>query len=307
VTYSGLFSTGDNTPAAGGVCDLACDPLTDNDFDGSATSTPNSAHVKRTNTCGSAANIGCYGYPSFGTPPATGWSCTGDINSDAMGVGLRHRVQCTDANMCSDAGTIYVNSCNQGYLPLLWESTMVSTAICTALCKPAECYMGNCGTNDVNRAGAAGDACNTTDRVGSFQANAAAMTGPNVTPTGFATGGEHCRYIWSFEIDDQGNFLRSPTSDTVGFCFDHSKYMYDSNNDNTADTNYPSCGLLGSGTSTATDATKPLQYFGAADLGCQPAAAAGLATGKQVPEQMLRKLKQGDLPRALYHRVMGAR
>ena len=31
VQYSRLFSTGATTPAAAGVCDLACDPLTDND------------------------------------------------------------------------------------------------------------------------------------------------------------------------------------------------------------------------------------------------------------------------------------
>jgi hypothetical protein len=24
--------------------------------------------------------VGCYGYPSFGTSPATGWSCADDIN-----------------------------------------------------------------------------------------------------------------------------------------------------------------------------------------------------------------------------------
>jgi hypothetical protein len=87
VTYSGLFSTGDTTPAAGGVCDLACNPLEDNDFDGSGTDT------KGSNTCGSAASVGCYGSPSYGTPPATGWSCTNDVNfTQSQPVGLRHRV-----------------------------------------------------------------------------------------------------------------------------------------------------------------------------------------------------------------------
>src|SRR5262249_21279113 len=141
VTYSGLFSTGDTTPAAGGVCDLACDPLTDNDFDGSGT------QVKTGTTCGSAAGNGCYGYPSFGHPPATGWSCGADINvNESQPAGLRHRVECTTTNNCADPGpTIYVNSCNQGYLPLLRESTMVSTAICVALCQPKNCFMGSCG------------------------------------------------------------------------------------------------------------------------------------------------------------------
>src|SRR5688572_28588527 len=200
VTYSGLFSTGDTTPAAGGVCDLACDPIADNDFDGSGTKT------KTGTTCGTNANVGCYGYPSAGTPPTTGWSCTNDINAmQSQPIGLRHRVQCVETNNCADPGpTIYINSCNQGYLPLLRESTMVATAICTALCKPRNCYLNNCGGgSNPDRLGEMPHRCQTPDRVGSFDT---------------AQGGEHCRYQWSFEIDQQGNFLRSPTSDTLGFC-----------------------------------------------------------------------------------------
>jgi hypothetical protein len=304
VTYSGLFSTGDTTPPAGGVCDLACDPLTDNDFDGAA-----AASTKTTMTCGTAAGVGCYGYPSFGTPPATGWSCTNDINAmESQPTGLRHRVQCTETNNCADPGpTIYVNSCNQGYLPLLRESTTVSTAICTALCRPQTCYMGNCGTANINRIGVSNatekNGCKSVDRVGSFQTNSTDTIGTTV----YETGGEHCRYIWSFEIDDQMNFLRSPTSDTVGFCFDHDKYEYDSNADNMADSKYPNCGFLIKGSSNTTDATKPYEYFGAADLGCVSSTDAGLVSGKQIPAEMVRKLKAQDLPRALYHRDMNMR
>jgi len=285
VTYSGLFSTGDMTPAAGGVCDLACDPLKDNDFDGSG------AKTKTQMTCGNNAAVGCYGYPSGGTAPATGWSCTNDINvMESQPAGLRHRVQCVETNNCADPGpTIYVNSCNQGYLPLLRESTMVSTAICTALCKPANCFAGtgNCGTGTATtaRIGVAGDSCKTPDRMGSFA----------VSPD----GGEHCRFIWSFEIDDQGNFLRSPTSDTVGFCFDHSKYQYDSNNDGTADTNLPACSTLPDGFGSGS-------AFGAADIGCVDTShAPGLAQGKLSPD-LASKIK-ADLPRALYGRTMGQR
>ena len=209
VTYSGLFSTGDTTPAAGGVCDVACNPLGDNDFDGSG------ADMKGSATCGSAASVGCYGYPSYGTPPATGWSCTNDINHDpAQAVGLRHRVECNESNNCADPGPqIYVNSCNQGYLPLLRESTTVSTAICTALCRPADCFMGSCGgAANPNRQGAANQGCRTPDRV----AGAAGFNnGGTANPATSPTGGEHCRYIWSFEIDDQGNYLMSPTSNTM--------------------------------------------------------------------------------------------
>ena len=64
VQYARLFSTGPTSPAAAGVCDVACDPLADNDFDGSGSA------LTRTGTVCGSATVGCYGYPSFGTPPA---------------------------------------------------------------------------------------------------------------------------------------------------------------------------------------------------------------------------------------------
>ncbi len=296
VTYSGLFTTGETTPNAAGVCDRACDPILDNDFDGAAT-----ASMKGSNTCGNDPAVGCYGYPSQGSPPATGWSCTSDINSDvAQPTGLRHRVQCTDTNMCA-APTIYINSCNQGYLPLLYETTGVMTVICTAMCIPLDCYGGNCGTNNINRMGDATKKgrCNTTDRVGTFSNGGAADGG--------TTGGEHCRYLWSFELDQQGTYLPSPTSDKMGFCFDHSKYRYDSNMDNMPDKELPNCGLLSQpGTGSGTSPADPLTYFGAGDLGCTSTTTAGVMANKKVSPEMARKI-QDTMPRLLYGRTMGTR
>jgi hypothetical protein len=201
LTRPGLFETSDTTPRAAGVCELECDPLTDNDFDGAGT-----ASTKSTATCGTDPAIGCYGAPSFGTLPATTWTCMPELHPTAS---LRHRVHCSDATGCV-VGTAPVedNSCSQGYLPLLTESTLVTTAICVALCKPRNCYAGNCGTNDGNRLGEAPHRCNTTDRVGTFD-------------TGL--GGEHCTFMWYFERNGQ-TLLRSPSSDTLGFCYDHGKY-----------------------------------------------------------------------------------
>ncbi len=296
VTYSGLFGTGD-TPAAGGVCDRACEPLDDNDFDGSG------AKTKTGTVCGSAASVGCYGYPSYGSPPATGWSCTNDINFDTtVAGGLRHRSQCTEANNCADPGPqIYVNSCNQGYLPLLYESSGSTTIICVAMCKPLTCYAGtnNCGTGTgtENRAGAAGDACKATDRS---------------SATGAFAATEHCQYLWWREVDDSGNFLESKHSDDVGFCFDMNVYRYDSNGDNKVDTSdmkLPNCNTLGSGFGSGSDRTDPTTYFGAADLGCVSTDYLGSAAqGKaKMPEQWLQKRTLTNLPRALYHRTMEAR
>jgi hypothetical protein len=262
VTYPDLFATGDMPPEAG-VCELACDPLADNDFDGVG-----SALAKTGSACGSSSSIGCYGEPSAGTPPGTQWACMRDIN-ELEPVSLRHRVQCTAANGCAQPGpAIYINSCNQGYLPLLRESVTVSTAICVAICKPKNCYAGNCGPNDENGLGEAPHRCTTPDRVGSFDTSA---------------NGEHCRFLWSLEIDTQGHFLRSPTSDTVGFCFDHSKYLYDSNADGMADTPYPPCASLPDGFGSGS-------ALGAGDLGCVDTTHVQLATGKPRVLEDLRAL-----------------
>jgi hypothetical protein len=234
-----LFTTGSTTPAAAGVCDVACNPLTENNLLGGPGA-----------NCRCGSGTACYGYPSFGTPPVTSFTCNNVLAGSET---LVHRSQLT--------GTIFINSCAPGYLPLLRESTMVATAVCVAMCGPRNCYAGNCGTNDENRLGASPHRCNTTDARGMF----------NTAPDG-----EACRYIWSFEIDDQGTFLRSPTSDTLGFCFDHSKYQYDSNGDNMPDMNLPTCQQLQDGFGSGTDPSMPNTYFGAADLGCVDTTHAGL-------------------------------
>jgi len=289
VQYSKLFSTGASSPAAAGVCDLACNPLTDNDFDGSG-----SASHKTTSTCGSANTEGCYGNPSRGTPPATGWSCTGDVNANADGTdkGLRHRTECTTATGCADTdGTIYTNSCNQGYLPLFIEQTGNSTAVCIAICKPVDCYSGNCGgTGNPNRLGMAGNSCKPGDRVGSFNVSA---------------NREECEYLWSEEIDGSGNLLPSPTSDSVGFCFDHGLYKYDPTGGTNPTIPYPGCEQLqlhGTDEGSNGDPSMPTVYFGAGDFGCiNSTLALGSATGKRVPSHPGITI---DKPRFLYHRVM---
>jgi hypothetical protein len=292
VTYSRLFSTGATSPAAAGVCDLACDPLEDNDFDGSGSA------GKTMNTCGSNARIGCYGYPSNGSPPATGWSCTGDINTNADGTdkGLRHRVECTSTTGCADTdGTIYINSCNQGYLPIFRESTAVSTTVCIAMCKPLNCYSGNCGMNNVNRLGAAPYQCK--------QGGGSYAVGTFVT----TANREECEYSWDYEIDGSGNILESPTSNTVGFCFDHGMYKYDPTGGNNPTIPLPGCEQLqlhGTQEGSNGDPNDPTAYFGAVYFGCVDLTTGfGSATGKLVRQPTGVTI---DKPRFLYHRVMSA-
>ena len=213
-----LFSTGASSPPAAGLCEVACDPLADNDFDGSG-----SALSRSGSACGSAS-IGCYGMPKRGTPPATSFACLPDIHYTTP---LHHRTECTTSNGCAEAnGTIDVNGCNQGYEPLLSESTAVSTTVCVALCKPLDCYAGHCGSNDENRLGAAPHRCANPDAAGSFGS------------------GEECEYLWRQELDGNRMWLPSPFSDSVGFCFDHSQYKYDPTLGTDPTIPYPPCEQL---------------------------------------------------------------
>jgi hypothetical protein len=307
VVYSNLFDLGETTPAAAGVCNVACNPLTDNDYDGVQT-----AFDKTGTTCGSAAE-GCYGSPSGGTAPPSGWACTRDIHYGSA-THYGHRVNCVEANGCADPGPrVYQNSCNQGYLPLLIESTGSTTTICVAFCQPDNCFMGTCGTNNLARQGKMPNRCNPTDRLGNFLDGENPMASPGTTtPAMYETGGEHCQYMWNFEIDNAtGTFLPSPSSDTLGFCFAHHKYKYDSDMDNMRDAEYPGCQLLADGISMATDPSMPLAYFGATELGCtdstrlQTMPAVGkLEMGKpvQLPSSFMEKFNKIERPRMLYDR-----
>ncbi len=283
--YADWFSEPSMPPAAG-LCDPTCDPLAANDFDGSGTT-----FTRSSNICG-AADRGCYGYPSNGNPPATTFTCAADIHYTAASPGLRHRVQCTMANGCMDGTNIYINSCNQGYEPLLRESTGSTTVVCVALCKPLNCYSGNCGTNANNRLGALPHNCTTSSAVGTFNSS--------------STSGEHCHYFWSLEVDGtNANLLRSPYSDTLGLCFDHSKYQYDSNGDQTPDTAYPACKDL-QVMGTSMDPSNPLTYFGAIDFGCVDTTTAGIQfSGKPHIDPKRHAMLWGDI-RPLYSRIVGS-
>ena len=299
VRYSQLFKPDSNSPAVAGVCDVRCDVFEDNDYDGSGASSTKVATTKCPDTADN--HVGCYGYPSGGTPPATGWSCTNDVNySKNQPTGFRHDQPCTQANGCGDAiaPSGYTNSCNSGYLPMFYESYAVQTVLCTAMCKPTNCYKGNCGAGNVNRVGIAPNACS--------DANRESLNGFVAT--------DHCKYQWSLEYDRQTmTFLRSTTSDTVGFCFQHDNFVYDSNNDgqfNQDDQVLPNCAdveLMGTG--DPADLANPLVFWGASDiaLGCVDSATAGVMwfQGKaQLSEKQREKLMRVQIPRGPYTREM---
>jgi len=142
-------------------------------------------------------------------------------------------------------------------VPLLYENDLGNMQVdCIAVCEPGNTYAGN--PDPQFPAGQSPHTCSTTDARGTFDT---ATTTHN---------GDHCMYSWLFEIDPTtGVFHRSPTSDTVGICVDHTKYHYDSNGNGQIDSGdavWPSCASLADGSA-------------AAQFGCVDTTHAGLPFG----------------------------
>jgi hypothetical protein len=241
--YSGLFEV--NGAFVAGACDKTCDPLTDNSFGNGSDGIP----LKTGTTCGS--NQGCYGFPSSDANNLTHFTCSGEVNPN-----LVNRDPCTMADNCApDSSSVYLNGCAQGYIPLLNDMSIgTTTAVCIAYCAPQNCYQGNCGSDNNAQVGSAGHACLLSD----IRNN----TMGEPLPSGSAASSNSCIYSWVFEENGSGVIADSQYDDTLGFCYDHTKYRYDSNNNGMIDQGDafdPPCNMLpGSGSNV----------LNAADLGC---------------------------------------
>jgi hypothetical protein len=190
VGYSNFFANGAGMPVAG-LCDSQCDPVTQVRLsDGAAAcGSPNPAAPTR----------GCYGTPGSSTYP-TVFTCTAAGPSNM-----------TERTVI--AGTVYVNSCAPGYLPLMVQSTGSMSVICSAVCDPAATTL----QSHLDPGGLSPYSCQDAG--------------------GGAT--EECRYWW---------WLEDPAapvtawSNGIGFCIDYTQYTYGT----MPPTTYPSCTALSS-------------------------------------------------------------
>jgi hypothetical protein len=166
---------------------------------------------------------------------------------------LVHRTMCTQANGCAMPNP-FRNSCHQGYTPYMYDDFGSMTVDCTTYCKPAECFpgVGNCGaTPGANLIGAAPGHCNNTDRLGIFN------------PATEGGNGDHCAFSWRYAIDQMGQFVLDPagTGDSVGYCFDHTKLRWDSDNNGMvemSDNVWPRCDdMLMGGTNCGSGKNQP--------------------------------------------------
>ena len=156
-----------------------------------------------------------------GSPCPVGEGCyllTGATDTTAVCAGAG-----TLAHGETITGTAFANTCLPGHQPRRRDQ-VTSTFECGALCKPADVYMGN------NVAAEGG--------VTPYTCEAKGAAAPSD-----AMNGESCRYWWAREPFD----TVSPFSNTMGWCFKHATFQYDSNGDMVLDAPFPRCPTLTTG------------------------------------------------------------
>jgi hypothetical protein len=198
---------------------------------------------------------------------------------------LGHRDACTVANGCgrvTDKFHGFLNGCAQGYVPFYFDGTGSTQVDCTSFCKPADCS-STAGVGCANHgAGETGNyMCQNLHHIGIFDQS---------------TNGDQCFYSWLYEYDVMKNHIPSPTSDTLGYCFNHSKFSYDSNGDGSADTPVKACKDMAVGSAAGLD--------DAVVWGCVSTTTA--TNAGETPFQALKRRPIVDLPRPAYHTVFTA-
>jgi hypothetical protein len=227
--YEGLF--GPAGMEAAGVCDVECDPLDDNDFDGSST------RLTKTGTKCTDAQ-GCYPRFSNAAPRRSDATCA-DVPMDSGN--LFHNAPCDHADGCANISEIpYLNGCAPGFRAVVTDNTTgANTWACRSLCALSDCFLGNCGTTqDPAYIGAAPHRCNGTD-------STAVIGKPFVA----GPSGDNCVAVWWVAEQNKmtGVVQQSRFSDSLGVCLRHSDFHFDSNKDGKIDNNdmtFPDCSTL---------------------------------------------------------------
>lgn len=122
------------------------------------------------------------------------------------------------------SGPYFANSCVPGAQPRRKDQAS-TTVQCGGLCRVVDVRMG------VNEASEGGEVTGSTTDKDNCQATWGAA------PPSDGTAGESCRYWWSREPFE----ALSPYSNTVGWCFKHAAFRYDTNLDLMPDTLFPRC------------------------------------------------------------------
>jgi hypothetical protein len=230
------YSDSHLAPAGFGVCAASCDPLQQCSTSGSGASA----------SCGSlnpaTPNLGCFGYTEF--------TCAA-VGSTA-----------TDREL---PRSTTINGCAPGFVPFFFERTGTTINLCTGLCAALEID---------NTPAHVGNAVGDRTALGKLPTESMPRMGDATCEIG--KKGSHasseCRFLWHY-ADLTPEFLSSRHLDTLGVCFAHEFFQYDTDADAVPDRTCPSCTTL-----PPRSAATPLELDDAADWGCQKYANSPLAT-----------------------------
>lgn len=222
--------TGFDNCAAGNVCiGGECHDICSFDGDPAGACAPGFHCSGHANLFGNSDDDPLYGACAPQCDPVTQTLPDGDRCGPGQGCYVLTSTT-TTISVCAHAGSIahdqpitgtpFANSCLPGHQPRR-ASQVDNTFECGALCRPAEV------TSTTNLASEGGVAPFTCEARGA-------------EPPASANAGESCRYWWAREpFDDLSMF-----SNTVGWCFEHSTWQYDSNGDMVVDAPFPRCTTL---------------------------------------------------------------
>ncbi len=293
VRKHGVFAAvGAGDATTPGTCQILCDPNLDNDWDG-----PGTLSTVRSGTpCETDANAGCWGRIASDGLTRSFFFCSHSVPTTEM---LVHRTVITEPKKQ------LLVSCHPGYaLGFAADATGSTNTDCYAYCKPADA-IGSSGSGSISL-----QASDGTVLVGGNPITVPTTQRPNGDPsdpcqvsvkgregnfgnpaTAGGANGEHCMYTWRFEISTAGLLFPSPTSNSVGICFDHTKYT------DAANVELPSCVSAPATDFTASNTTQTALTMGCLSLTTMgiPATLLGKGTPIKLPN-MENKLPPIEFP-----------
>lgn len=202
-----------------------------------------------------SSNRGCYGYT--GGTQNIDFTCAPAFPDNAMNT---HYVTLA-------ADDAFLNACAPGYglLPFSYEPAP-DLAVCVAYCRPGPSSMGQ--TTNLNGLSGSGFTC--------------ATRGGTLPET-------ECRYWQWLEATWQHEL--SPEKADFGFCLKFGDHRYDSDQDGTFESPFPSCGTL-----SATDGPDDDTFPDAEGWGCMPQITAASAQGASFRQMLANRLGVKDAP-----------
>jgi hypothetical protein len=280
VSYRAVFESAGNPTA--GVCEPACDPLTQR------------LKLGGDEACGSA---------DAARPSDTCAPVDDEFKAFACAPTLRDSLAATDRRppALGPDGTVFLNSCAPGYVAMYLEDLSgTMKVVCSGMCAPVKvdkdiaAMPGNAKLNqgDVN---ALGKLVSDPKPVAGHATCAADIKGSEAN--------EDCRFLWlplATRINNSRKPVNSSYNNTLGICFAFAHYIaIDTNNDGVADAPERSCSQL---PRVAPPSTDPGAPFGTAeDAGCYPLTLAPAPPVAANPHRVVQVRLSNGAGRAVRH------